>query len=73
MRGRRPWNDEKTDVLHAEEVIPEMKKLMMPLLFVALLAVSIAVYMYLVPDLVRRGGPLVARSGFPASATPLDR
>jgi len=37
-----------------------MKKFAMPLLFIALLAVSIAVYMYLVPDLVRRGGPLVA-------------
>jgi biopolymer transport protein ExbB len=37
-----------------------MKRILMPLLFIVLLAVSILVYMYMVPDLVKRGGPLVA-------------
>ncbi|HVP38774.1 MAG TPA: MotA/TolQ/ExbB proton channel family protein [Candidatus Saccharimonadales bacterium] len=37
-----------------------MKRILMPLIFIVLLLVSIAVYVYVVPDLVRRGGPLVA-------------
>ncbi len=37
-----------------------MKKYAMPLLFFSLLIVSILVYMYVVPPLVRAGGPLVA-------------
>ncbi|MBI5835839.1 MAG: MotA/TolQ/ExbB proton channel family protein [Candidatus Eisenbacteria bacterium] len=37
-----------------------MKRFLMPIVFITLLAVSIAVYAFMVPELVKKGGPLVA-------------